>query len=104
MDSTTAATRPVYGYRYPDGDDPHAVVIAIGRDDAVRWQAAEDRLAHNIGRYDRGPWVTVTDFNTGERYDLRSAPCGLGCRCAAELRPALPVIETAAAQRALCAA
>jgi len=32
------------------------------------------------------PWTQTTDLLTGQRVEVRRADCGLGCKCAAEVR------------------
>ena len=81
----TVQTRPVYAHKTPSDDNPHAVKIEITLDDARRWQDVDE--TSQFSRTAKSRWVTVTDVKTGDRYDLRSYPCGLGCRCAAQVRP-----------------
>lgn len=57
--------------------------VKISAEDTKRWQEAEDKARVTSGP---GPWVEVTDENTGARVEIRTAPCGAPCRCAAERR------------------
>jgi hypothetical protein len=80
--------RTLYAYHYPDGDNPHEVVLELGDDDEQAW---DQRRREEVGEFDpddEGGWLRVTDLNTGDAVDVRTVPCGLGCRCAAEARPA----------------
>ena len=67
--------------------------------DGVRFSSAESqsgRLELHVSEGDRvavdqlgSIWIgtaLVTDYLTGERFSVRCAPCGDGCRCAAEAR------------------
>lgn len=61
--------------------------IIISDEDTRRWQEAEDKARPTV----YGPWVEVTNEITGERVEVRTAPCGAPCRCAAERRA--PVLQ-----------
>lgn len=74
-------TRPVFGFAEGDRSDPHAIRLTISRADAVRWEDTELRSIRPNGR-----WTNVTDLETNRPAQVRSAPCGLGCVCAAEIR------------------
>lgn len=65
------------------GRDPHAVRIAVDRDDAARI-LAQDKRDRERGIADKtiGGYVSVTDRNSGKRYAVAWHPCGGGCRCA----------------------
>ena len=59
--------------------------------ESVRY-VSDDRMGRLELRLERLPqasvreWQEVTDLVTGERFEVRRAACGLGCRCAAEAR------------------
>jgi len=75
-------------YADPDvGDGPHAIQLHITAEDRARWRAADERMiGDHPGQHDVGTWVSVTDRITGDVYEIRSYPCSLGCRCAAQAR------------------
>lgn len=85
--STTDLSRDVYCF-LGDGDDPHEIVLSLTDEDTRRWYAArDDEDRQGLRRHDYGKPVVVTDQRSGEKYMLRSAPCGAGCRCAAQAVP-----------------
>jgi hypothetical protein len=43
----------------------------------------EEALA---GRWHSREWYRTTDLRTGLEVEIRSAPCGAGCHCGAEVR------------------
>lgn len=79
--------RLVFGFDAADPglSDPHAVVIALSEHDADRWQAVQDR-EHPAPEASIGSYVRVTDLRTGDPVEVATAPCGLGCHCAAIVR------------------
>jgi hypothetical protein len=81
-----SATTRLYCYDGEVGDDPHAVQIELSPDDADRVRA-EREAEPRPGRYALGVFVEVTDQQDGKRWKVASAPCGLGCHCAAVARP-----------------
>lgn len=66
--------------RAADGD-PHAVVLELSPEDHRKFGDQRDR--ERVSRYEIGKYVSVTDTDTGERWRVASAPCGIGCHCAA---------------------
>lgn len=69
--------------------NPHGVEsIALSEEDAARFCEAWERDAPaalgSMGEPET--WITVTDQETGRRWDLARGRCGLRCRCAAEIR------------------
>lgn len=58
-------------------------IVELNNEDVLRWQALRDK-EDRLKRYEFGFPVTVTDQRTQAEIVLRTAPCGLGCRCAAE--------------------
>lgn len=71
----------LYCYDTESGGDPHAVEIALDSSDAERWGLAE------AGPQRGELWVQVADLRSGRRFFVASAPCGLGCHCAAVAVP-----------------
>jgi hypothetical protein len=82
--STTTETREVYCYRGPNGTDPHGIILTLDADDWNAWVRVREQEDDRLKQYAHGTPVPVTNQKDGERYMLRTAPCGLGCRCAAE--------------------
>lgn len=85
--SATDLSRKVWCF-HGDGDDPHGIILELNDEDTRRWyEAREKEDRQGLGRFDHGKPVVVTDQASGEKYLLRSAPCGEGCRCAAQAIP-----------------
>lgn len=64
--------------------NPHAIILTLDEEGARRWsnhQVAE--IDADLGRYELGEWISLIDTETGDIWDVATAPCGLGCRCAA---------------------
>lgn len=78
--------KTLYAFAYPDGEDPHEIVIELDNADEARWVQRRAEEAGEFDPDDEGDWLRVTDLNTGTLLDVRTCPCGLGCRCAAEAR------------------
>jgi hypothetical protein len=64
----------------PEGD-PHAIKIELDSSDADRFRLVE------VGPHRGELWVEVSDLRSGRRFFVASAPCGLGCHCAAVAVP-----------------
>lgn len=82
MTAVTRRLTKVYCFDGAEGLDPHAVVLHLNAEDVLAWnqqRAKETRLP----RHATGMFVPVTDQATGKRYMVATAPCGIGCRCAA---------------------
>lgn len=60
------------------------VTLELGEGDCERVDEARNR--ETVGRLAIGEYVPVTDAETDERWEVASAPCGLGCHCAAVAR------------------
>jgi hypothetical protein len=73
--------------------DGMPIVLELDSRDEQAWEERERKDAELFGRtkWAVGPWITVTDGMTGQKWDVRTAPCGLGCRCAAEARVHEPI-------------
>lgn len=74
-------TKTLYCGFEPDPAD--RTQLALDPGDAEAFAAQGQRETH----YDRhmpGEWIEITDQRTGDAYRVRHAPCGAGCRCAAE--------------------
>lgn len=82
----TAMTAKVYCYAGEDRSNPHAVVLELDEVDIARVNEVREREKPRT--YENGTFVAVTDQATGARYEVASAPCGLGCHCAMTARPA----------------
>ena len=85
MSTTEDLSRKVWCY-LGDGDDPHEIVLELNDSDTRAWYAARER-EDRLPKYAYGERVTVTNQADGGRYVLRTAPCGGGCRCAAQATP-----------------
>lgn len=84
---TAATTERLYCFSMT-GNDPHEVQIELSPEDVARWEERK-RLDRELGlarTWSYGGWITVTDQDTGDEWEVRAAPCGLGCRCAAQAR------------------
>lgn len=57
------------------------IEIELAAADAERVQAACER-ERRPGRHALGEFHEVTDQLSGDRFEIASAPCGLGCHCA----------------------
>lgn len=68
------------------GKDPHELVLELSVDDAQRVGDATVS-ARSLPNYAIGPIVRITDLTDGREYSVASAPCGLGCHCAAVAAP-----------------
>jgi len=79
MSETSTLERPVY--------TRSGRVLQITDTDAAAWYAVREREDTRLPQYALGTPVVVTDQLTGERFALQTAPCGLGCRCAADATP-----------------
>lgn len=79
---------PTYCYDGPTGSDPHAIVLMLNREDRRRWDTTREAEWRSLSVYETGTFVEVTDQTTGKRWKVASAPCGLGCHCAAVAVPA----------------
>jgi hypothetical protein len=77
-------TRPGQLFCYSEhGNNPHEIVLTLSTEDIKKYaDTKNDEL--DEGEY--GQWITVHDNVTDKDYEIRSAPCGLGCRCAAQAR------------------
>lgn len=89
--TTTATGRLLYGYAEefdivgsgPRAANLHERIIELDPDQCDRlWESQAKR---RVARYEVGPFFRVTDVN-GVEWDVASAPCGLGCHCAAVIR------------------
>lgn len=69
-----------------DGPDPAEIILDLNDEDTRRWYEARENEGR-MRRYDHGKPVVVTDQTSGEKYLLRTAPCGEPCRCAAQAIP-----------------
>lgn len=59
-----------------DSEDRVVIEVDVTLDDGIE-----------RGKYERtDPWRTAVDAITGLAVEVRRAPCGSGCRCAAEVR------------------
>jgi hypothetical protein len=72
---------PVHCYDSELGGNPHALVLQLDHGDWLKYQLQKQRERPPM--FSVGTPVEVTDQESGERYELASAPCGLGCHCAA---------------------
>ena len=91
-----AAAPPWYLYCYsePATSDGRAIKLHISAADQSR-RVQVDQADRARWFFDGdaspnasipGPWVFVHDLITGDDYQVRSYPCGAGCRCAAQAR------------------
>lgn len=84
--SETDQLRKVWCFLGWDGDDPHGIILELSDEDSGAYNATYDK-DERLSRSMYGTPVVVTHQGDGRRYVLRSAPCGLGCRCAAQAIP-----------------
>lgn len=86
MTETKSATGILlYGHQDVLGDDPHQRVIEISRETYREIKEAQAAEWRSINRYEVGDFVLIQDLN-GVEWEVASAPCGLGCHCAAVIR------------------
>jgi len=64
------------------GGDPYAIILHLSDEDA-RLVDAMRNADENVGTWEIGGYVNVTDQATGDRYEVATAPCGSPCHCAA---------------------
>lgn len=70
---------------YADSMTGGKVVLSLDTDDSRRWsEQRDDETGLEYDEY--GVWITVHDKTTDKDYEVRTAPCGAGCRCAAQAR------------------
>ena len=67
------------------------VVLALSRSDADLYDATKAGDFRRVGKFEIGTYIKVTDQTTGEQWEVASAPCGLGCHCAAVARRENPI-------------
>lgn len=75
-----------YAWTQPVGIDGETVHVMLDLEQRAAWQRRDE--ASSQSKFAFGPWFTVTDVETDETFEVRRAPCGLGCRCATEGRRA----------------
>lgn len=66
-------------------DESDTIQLELSGEDAARYDSVS--RTERVGRRTVGTFVLVTDRLTGRRFKLASAPCGLGCHCAAVAAP-----------------
>jgi hypothetical protein len=81
----------VYCYDRERGEDPHARVIEISREDANRFDALRER--ERVGRRAIGRYVRVTDLVTTTPVEIASHPCAADCHCGVVVRD-VPITPT----------
>jgi hypothetical protein len=77
----------IFAFAHPDRANDHAVEIEINEKDFLRYLAQRDSET-DLPPDANGEWVRVTDVEDGREWEIRTAPCGQVCRCAADARPA----------------
>lgn len=87
MTTTTSTAEGVlmYGHKDALGDDPHARVIEISRETYQGIKEAQAAEWRSLNRYEIGDFIVIQDVH-GVEWEVASAPCGLGCHCAAVIR------------------
>jgi len=95
VSATAVRTTPIYCYdgalgdRYGHLGDPHAVKLLLDSDDWRKYQAQRrEDVESGLSPTAIGQFVAVIDAETGDRWEVATAPCGLGCHCAAIARRA----------------
>lgn len=84
-----ATARMLRCHAFPSTGDPHAIGIALSEADLARWGGLQER-EDSLPAYELGRWLRVRDAETGRRWWIRTYPCGLGCRCAAQATTETP--------------
>ena len=75
----------LYAYNEQETGGAHAIVIELPFDQAQKYHDQRVR-ERDLGTHALGEWVEVVDV-LGTRWQVRTHPCGAGCRCAAQARP-----------------
>lgn len=86
-ETSTTQTVKLYCFDREIGGDPHAVILDLSREDSEAFDRQKEDEYRDLGRYEVGRYIDVTDQSTGRRWRVASAPCGLGCHCAAVAQP-----------------
>ena len=61
------------------------VILELSQEDVDRWNVLRERESRRrLKSYEDGFPLTVTDQSAGDKWVVRTAACGLGCRCSAK--------------------